>query len=271
MKKSKLLTATALVASLVLLGACSGKKTATKASSSASSSQQASSTSKSSSASSSSSQASSSSTRPASSTAPASSQAGMDIQAILAGDFSSVKGTWRNKAGHTMVFDENGLVSEGSNLDEYAEIKDGMYQTDVYSTAGAGYALVMVPAGVVIPDGYFYDGSDPSDSSHDRIFGAQNVLATASFDPMYKHSNIASVEEWIQADTGIALENGQSTIDYANTFLSDHGWSIIEDNYNRTEGTPYSLVQGNDAFPYLYYIYRNGVIVSTDGTLVYAP
>ncbi|HFU4025131.1 TPA: DUF6287 domain-containing protein [Streptococcus suis] len=270
MKKNNLLTATALVASLVLLGACSGKKTATKASSSASSSQQASSTSKSSSTATSSSQASSS-TRPVSSTATASGQAGMDIQAILAGDFSSIKGTWRNKAGHTMMFDETGLVSEAANFGDYAEIKDGMYQTGVYSVAGPGYALVMVPAGVVIPDGYFYDGSDPSDSSRDRIFGAQNVLPVASFDPMYKQSDIASVEEWKRADTGIALENGQSTIDYANTFLSDQGWSIIEDNYNRTEATPYSLVQGSNDFPYLYYIYRNGVIVSTDGTLVYAP
>ncbi len=269
MKKSKLLTVTALVSSLVLLGACSGKKTATKTSSSASSSQQVSSTSKSSSASSSSSKTSSTTT--ASSTATVTNHKNMDIQAILAGDFSSIKGTWRNKAGHTMMFDETGLVSEGSNLDEYAEIKDGMYQTDVYSTAGAGYALVLVPAGVVIPDGYFYDGSDPSDSSRDRIFGTQNVLSVASFDPMYKHSNISSVEEWKVADTGIALENGQSTIDYANTFFSDHGWSIIEDNYNRTEGTPYSLVQGNDAFPHLYYIYRNGVIVSNEGSLVYAP
>lgn len=270
MKKSKLLTATALVASLVLLGACSGKKTATKTSSSTSSSQQASSTSKSSSTATSSSKASSSTTA-ASSTATATNQTSMDIQAILAGDFSSIKGTWRNKAGHTMMFDETGLVSEAANFGDYAEIKDGMYQTGVYSVAGPGYALVMVPAGVVIPDGYFYDGSDPSDSSRDRIFGAQNVLAVASFDPMYKHSNIASVEEWKEADTGIALEKGQSTIDYANTFLSDQGWSIIEDNYNRTEATPYSLVQGSNDFPYLYYIYRNGVIVSTDGTLVYAP
>ncbi|HFH9837818.1 TPA: DUF6287 domain-containing protein [Streptococcus suis] len=270
MKKNKLLTMSALVMSIVVLGACSSKKTATQTSSSTSS-QKSSTTSSSATSSSTSSQASASDTTTSSTTSTPVSQTGMDIQAILAGDYSSIKGTWRNKAGHTMMFDETGLVSEAANFGDYAEIKDGMYQTGVYSVAGPGYALVMVPAGVTIPNAYFYDGSDPSDTSRDRIYGAQNISTVASFDPMYKLSDIASVEEWKAADTGIALENGQSTIDYANTFLSDQGWSIIEDNYNRTEGVPYSLVQGSDNFPYLYYIYRNGVIVSTDGTLVYAP
>lgn len=256
MKISKLLTTTALIASLALVGGCSGKKDSTKASSSTSSQQ---------------SSTSSSSTTTSSSTSTTSNKVGMNIQAILEDDYSSIKGTWRNNSGHTMMFDEDGLVGEGANFGDYAEIKDGMFQTSVYTVAGTGYALVMVPTGVVIPDSYFYDGSDPSDISRDRMYGTQNTLTVENFDPLYKISNLSSVEDWKLAETGIILENGQSTIDYANQHLVDQGWNIIEDNYNRTEGVPYSLVQDSNGSPYLYYIYRNGVILSKDGSLVYAP
>lgn len=254
MKKNNLLTATALVASLVLLGACSGKKATTQASSSTN---KASSTTTSSTVS-----ASSSSSTP-------SIQTGMDINAILAKDFSSVKGTWQSWSGHILMFDKNGLVSDASILSNAAEIKDGMLQTGINSVAGPGYALVMVPAGVAIPDAYFYDGSDPSDITRDRMYGAQNILSVTNFAPLYKVSDISSLDGWLTYDSGAVLESGPVTIEYANNHLGDRAWTVIEDNYNRTESTPFGLVQGNDGS--LYRIYRNGVIVTIDSQLVYVP
>ena len=257
MKKSKLLTATALVASLVLLGACSGTKETSQTVSSTSS--QSSSTS-----SSSSTVASSSSSD---TTAVASGK--MDIDAIANGDFSSIKGTWQNAAGATLVFNDQGLVSGDSSLSGRYTTDSGTLQTSVYSAAGSGYALVMVPAGVQIPDHYFADGSDPSDKNRDRLYGAQNILSVSQFDPFYYVSDSTTPIDWTQEITGVSLESGQVTIDYANQVLGDRAWTIIQDNYNRTENTPYSVLQGNDGS--LYNVYQNGVILDMAGSLIHKP
>lgn len=259
MKKSKLLTTTALVASLVLLGACSGAKEASQTVSSSSS--QTSSTSSSVATSTTASSSSSDTTTLASGK--------MDINAIANGDFSSIKGTWQNAAGYAMVFNETGLASGDSNLSGRYTTDSGILQTDVYSTAGPGYALVLVPAGVQIPDHYFADGSDPSDNSRDRLYGAQNILSVSQFDPFYLVATDEAPVDWSKSVTNISLESGQVTVDYTIQILGDQSWTIIQDNYNRTENTPHSVLQGENGS--LYNVYQNGVILDIAGNLVYTP
>lgn len=72
-----------------------------------------------------------------------------------------------------------------------------------------------------------------------------------------------------QDDTGIQLESGQKTIDYAVGILGDKEWQVIEDNYNRTNSIPFNLLQGNDQS--LYRVYQNGVITDLDGNTIYEP
>ena len=44
-------------------------------------------------------------------------QSGMDLKAIKAKDYSSIKGTWIDGRGNELVFDDKGLVSEDVELD----------------------------------------------------------------------------------------------------------------------------------------------------------
>lgn len=70
-------------------------------------------------------------------------------------------------------------------------------------------------------------------------------------------------------NTGVTLDSGQDTINYANSILGDKGWTVLEDNYNRTDSIPYNLLQGTDGS--LYRVYQNGVILDMDDTVVHQP
>ncbi|MGT2964291.1 hypothetical protein [Streptococcus acidominimus] len=70
-------------------------------------------------------------------------------------------------------------------------------------------------------------------------------------------------------NTGVTLESGQDTINYASMILGDKEWTVLEDNYNRTDSTPYNLLQGTDGS--LYRVYQNGVIVDMDDVIVHQP
>ena len=175
MKNAKLmLLATVLTSSIVLLGACS--KQQDKQASQNSSSSQTVQTSKSDSQSEakavqSSSQdetdvaLSSSEARPKNETksdtkAPAIPAAGIDVNALAAGDFSTVAGTWQNDLGDAIVLNNQGVVSHtlnGKESSDYTllkgQVSDGSYVSTLVYTAGSSSAtFLVIPEGAMLPD-----------------------------------------------------------------------------------------------------------------------
>lgn len=76
-------------------------------------------------------------------------QAGMDLKAIKAKDYSSIKGTWIDGRGNELVFDDKGLVSEDVELDASSfKQKDQIAEMTVSAKSGVGgYGLLLLPKG----------------------------------------------------------------------------------------------------------------------------
>lgn len=271
MKKNQFFLVTLLA--VAVLAGCSAKKSETPASSSSSETT---------------SQTASTQTEPSDTTAssstasseePAASEdfVSMDIEAVSQGDYSSIIGTWKNSRGDTLVFNDLGLVSDGgASLSSYSEIADGILEVGVVATQGTGgYVLVMVPKGVTIPDTYFENGSDTTNRNRDRMVGTQQKFyssETLDLDMFYrvKPTSANGQDPLTNNNTGVTLDSGQVTIDYANSILGNRNWAAIESNYNRTESIPFELLQGDNGS--LYRVYRNGVITSeTKNIIVYIP
>ena len=110
----------------------------------------------------------------------ASAQKGINIVEIQNGDYSSLAGTWRNAEGHTIIFDENGLVSEHSEIFTVKSEHNGkILSLGVRPKGGGvgGYFILLIPAGVKAPETIGNGGvkiPDKSDTSRDRIFAGQN-------------------------------------------------------------------------------------------------
>lgn len=114
-------------------------------------------------------------------------KAKIDIKSIQNGDFSTLKGTWVNRLGHTLRFDENGLISDteevrSSHLKEVNGYLSGGIQP---KQVGAGSALVILPAGVpFVPDSPQYQNfKDPSQIDRDRLWGGHQF--TEQSEPFY--------------------------------------------------------------------------------------
>ena len=263
MKKMKLLATALLVTTL--LAAC-GKKTTTPSSSSSSTSSQTTETS------------TVASTSPATTETPSNTEnpssfafTKMDIEAISQGDYSSLVGKWVSEEGYFYTFNVLGLVGD-SKIEQPSRINEGVLETGVRYGGGYGYALVMIPAGVPIPRAYYQD-YDHSDIHRDRLYGTQSAFNNIDQEEVYyrvpPQTNIES-NPLTTDDTGVRLESGQSTIDYANAILGPLNWQVIESNYNRTESIPFELLQGENGW--LYRVYRNGVILSqTKDVIIYVP
>ena len=101
----------------------------------------------------------------------------MDLQAIAAGDFSSVAGTWRKADGQTLVFDANGLVDDQSYVRVHS-IRDGVLDAGLVpkNPAPGGGALVFIPAGVPASTIGSVQPADESDQTRDRIWGGQQAM-----------------------------------------------------------------------------------------------
>lgn len=198
--------------------------------------------------------------------------ASMDLEAISQGDFSSVIGIWKTSEGHSLTFNSVGLVGDAT-IQGGSRIVEGALDTSVNSADGTGFGLLMIPSGVSIPPSYYAEGTDNSDSNRDRMFGAQGVVQTINDSGVYyrvQPISSTSVNPLTNEDTGISLESGQGTIDFANNILGNLNWQVIESNYNRTESIPFELLRGDNGS--LYRIYRNGVILSeTKSAIVYVP
>ena len=76
-------------------------------------------------------------------------QSGMDLKAIKAKDYSSIKGTWIDGRGNELVFDDKGLVSEDVELDGSSfKQKDQIAEMTVSAKSGVGgYGLLLLPKG----------------------------------------------------------------------------------------------------------------------------
>ena len=175
MKNAKLMfLATALVSSIILLGACS--KQQEKQTSQNSSSSQTVQTSKSDSKSeakavqsasqdetnvaSVSSEAQPKNETKSDTKAPATPATSIDVNALAAGDFSTVAGTWQNDLGDAIVLNNQGVVSHtlnGKESSDYTllkgQVSDGSYVSTLAYTAGSSSAtFLVIPEGAVLPD-----------------------------------------------------------------------------------------------------------------------
>ena len=263
MKKIKLIAATALLVA-TLLAACGKKSTAPSSSSSSSSKGTETSTIVSSS--------------PATTDTPSTTEnpssvayMKMDLEAISQGDYSSLVGKWVSENGDAITFNVLGIVGD-SKIESPSKIVEGVLETGLRNSSGYGTGWLMIPAGVPIPKGYYLE-NDYSDINRDRMFGAQSVLQNIENSSVfYRVPPQTTIESnpLTNDDTGVRLDSGQSTLDYANAILGPLNWKIIESNYNRTESIPFELLQGENGW--LYCVYRNGVILSqTKNVIIYIP
>ena len=159
--------------SLVLLLAACGTKPATglKASSAATSSSQEA-------VSSSSTSMSSASSSSASSDAEASSvqETSIDTQAILAGDYASLVGTWVNDKGEALRIEADGSSDRfDASIFNGLEENEGTLISDHYKIGGASSALTIIPAGQKLP---FHDQVAKADS---LVIGTSSEVALHVF------------------------------------------------------------------------------------------
>lgn len=110
-----------------------------------------------------------------------------------------------------------------------------------------------------------------STSQESPASSTSTVSSTSSSAQLSSSSSSSSTETSLATtvDSGIKLESGQDTLNYTSMVLGDKDWQVIEDNYNRTNSIPSSLVQGNDGS--LYRVYQDGVIKDMDDELVHQP
>ena len=120
---------------------------------------------------------------------PATPAAGIDVNALAAGDFSSVAGTWQNDLGDAIVLNNQGVVSHtlnGKESSDYTllkgQVSDGSYVSTLAYTAGSSSAtFLVIPEGAVLPD-------TGNENPKAQIRVGQDAI-TASQHPYYRVSN----------------------------------------------------------------------------------
>ncbi|WP_156009366.1 DUF6287 domain-containing protein [Streptococcus ruminantium] len=195
----------------------------------------------------------------------------MDIDALMQGNYDSILGTWQNSKGETLVFNSKGLVDENRNLLGRGKITDGIFETGYVDSSVGEVDLLMIPKGTTLSSSFLASGvAAPTDASRDRIV-AKNGLLGADADAFYRLSNSANsgMDPLKNTETGVQLESGPKTVDYANRILGKNNWRVTEGNYTRTESIPYNVLEGNDNTRYT--VYQNGVIVNAGYQIIYQP
>ncbi|MGT2799764.1 DUF6287 domain-containing protein [Streptococcus marmotae] len=110
----------------------------------------------------------------------------MDINAISAGDFSSLVGTWRNAQGWVLTIDADGNiaypdypeVTKYINLNN-AKIANGILNANITNPniqASATVPTIFIPKGVAITP-IANDESDPTDQTKDRFYSTQHYMS----------------------------------------------------------------------------------------------
>ena len=123
-----------------------------------------------------------------------------DLTTVATGDYSSAAGTWQNKLGDQLKFNESGLESATiQNATDFTissgqATNDGLYQATLTSAdSTVVYNLLFVKGGTAIPENYFTTGySDTSDTSRDRLYiSTQTTFGSDDFSKgiFYKSEN----------------------------------------------------------------------------------
>lgn len=198
--------------------------------------------------------------------------ASLNTDEILQGNYDSIIGQWQNPQGEVLTFQTTGLVTEGLSLEGRATRTDGVIEVGLVATDPAvPTRILMVPKDQTIPQTYLDKEEDQTDKSLERM-----IVTTLpwSHNPdtvyyrlrtsAYNQENPLEVKE-----TGVQLETGPKTVQYANQILGDKDWTVIEGNYTRTESTPYNVLEGNDSSRYT--VYQNGFIVNANYQIIYLP
>ncbi|HFI0174994.1 DUF6287 domain-containing protein [Streptococcus suis] len=194
----------------------------------------------------------------------------LDIDTLMQGNYDSIIGTWQNSQGEQLTFNIKGLVSETRNLIGRGKITVGIFETGFVDKNTGESGLLMVPANFSIPSSLLNGGEDLSDTTKDRMVIATEVLDTA-VDVFYRVSNSANsgLDPLSNTQTGVTLDSGPKTIEYANQILGENNWQVVEGNYTRTESIPYNILEGNDKIRYT--VYQNGIIINANYQIVYQP
>lgn len=194
----------------------------------------------------------------------------MDIDSLMQGNYDSLIGTWQNSRGESLVFNIKGLVADSQNLLGRGKITEGIFETGYIDNNIGEVSLMMVPKDTALSQSLYSAGADPTDTTRDRILTKVGETEL-DVDAFYRVGNTSSegIDPLKNTETGIQLESGPKTIEYANSILGENNWRVIEGNYTRTETIPYNVLEGNDNTHYS--VYQNGVIVNANYQIVYQP
>ncbi|HEP1826826.1 TPA: translation initiation factor 1 (IF-1) [Streptococcus suis] len=191
----------------------------------------------------------------------------MDIDALMQGNYDSILGTWQNSQGNSLVFNSKGLVADSQSLLGRGKITDGIFETGYVDAMIGDVTLLMIPKGTQANT----TETDTTDSTRDRMIVISQETTADVVDVYYRLTNSATsgIDPLKNTETGVQLDSGPKTIDYANSILGENNWRVIEGNYTRTESIPYNILEGDDNTRYT--IYQNGVIINADYQIVYQP
>ncbi|WP_161980026.1 DUF6287 domain-containing protein [Streptococcus sp. S784/96/1] len=99
----------------------------------------------------------------------------MDVNALVAGDYASLAGTWTNAKGDVLVIDTRGNVTnKESNRIEVRTISENGQASGSYIAGMTGANISIFPVGVSLTNFANPEEVDISDTSKERIFITQS-------------------------------------------------------------------------------------------------
>ncbi|HEM5997489.1 TPA: hypothetical protein U2B30_000892 [Streptococcus suis] len=114
----------------------------------------------------------------------------MNLEQILAGNFSSLEGEWVNERGDRIEIDSQGNVAvNGGGNTAFVDVQNAKFEGEVLlagitnpnAMASPTIPTLLIPKGVQNTYGFLEGHSDQTDTSKDRIFTTQSVATTESF------------------------------------------------------------------------------------------
>lgn len=112
----------------------------------------------------------------------------IDTGAVLKADYSSMEGTWKNKEGQTLTFDQRGLTTPGMTVSLLNIDQDGNLLLNVETGTKKNLTLYIVPANKTLSNQYFSNGqSDESDKTKDRIVSSESLNSGKFTNRVYYH------------------------------------------------------------------------------------
>ncbi|MCK4030191.1 DUF6287 domain-containing protein [Streptococcus iners] len=114
----------------------------------------------------------------------------MNLEQILAGNFSSLEGEWVNGRGDRIEIDSQGNVAvNGEGNTVFVDVQNAKFEGEVLlagitnpnAMSSPTIPTLLIPKGVQNTYGFLEGHSDQTDTSKDRIFTTQSVATTESF------------------------------------------------------------------------------------------